>query len=292
MASANVKRERDMMRRINVVVACKSERFADILKAAKIDPRTGLRFRNFSGMSFVGENLQGFNFTGSNLCNCDFENALIAGARFDQARIGQFLPAQSAHSSVPQLHITDLAKAKDWRSNIRSDWEPAEPRTTDDHLPIGAVFQDVHIAPEMIVLPTFGPWSGPSTEAIRRISMSRYSVGKHKRSMLFEGKKIAVPSEPLWSRNSALEYCKKLSIKAGRIYRLPTRRELILACAAGPHFSLSELHQVNGFGVSLHHGESDLPVRDLAAEHFRSEYAEWCSDDDAPIYMTGEPLAK
>jgi uncharacterized protein YjbI with pentapeptide repeats len=81
MTGSNAERDRDLLRRIKAVVECKSERFLDILKAAEIDPRTGLRFRNFSGMSFKDEDLRGIDFSGANLCGCDFENALIEGTR-------------------------------------------------------------------------------------------------------------------------------------------------------------------------------------------------------------------
>jgi hypothetical protein len=172
--------------------------------------------------------------------------------------------------------VINLSMAKDWHANIRPDWESDEPTTAEDHLPVGAIFQDLHIGPEMIVLPVFGPWNGPTARATGRIAISRYSVGKYRRRMLYRGGKLKLESEPT-SRLDALVYCDNLSQKTARTYRL------------APHLLLGS-NEINEFGVSLHDGEGNLPLSRLAAEHFRKEYAEWCSDDDAPIYMTNVQL--
>ena len=156
MSRSNAEREREMIRRIRAVVACKSSRFKDILEAAEINPKSGLRFRNLSGLSFAGQDLRGMDFTGANLCGCDVTDALIEGARFDYSRLGQkwLLRAANGFKLVRVQGVLNLRIAKDWQAFTSQRVDLAAPIFRTDHLPMGSVFQAAHLTPDFIKLPT------------------------------------------------------------------------------------------------------------------------------------------
>jgi hypothetical protein len=56
--------------------------FADKIEAVGLSPKTDLRYCNWSGVCFDGEDLRGFDFTGSDLSGCSFKDARLEGAVF------------------------------------------------------------------------------------------------------------------------------------------------------------------------------------------------------------------
>src|SRR5262245_52999080 len=79
-----------------------TEDFAQLVNGAGLDPRTELRFGDFSGVSFRGVDLRGFDFSCAKLHQCDFSGARIEGARFDAAELGAV-----DFSNVDQLYFAD-----------------------------------------------------------------------------------------------------------------------------------------------------------------------------------------
>jgi hypothetical protein len=283
-------RSQDIAQRRNAVASYRGGTFRGLLEAAGYDPNTDLRFRNLSGVSFAGEDLRGMDFTGTNLCKCNFENAQIEGARFDQARIGQFRPIHLVQPSLAQLHVIDLTKAKDWRAHVLSDWKPAELKATDDHLPVGAVFQDAHIAPEMIVLPASGQWKQPEVRIMRRIAVSRYTIGEHDRKMLLGVRVSSFRGVSPEARLNVLKYCEYLRQKTGKNYRLPTRMELLFACAFEADLLRTDWRRSNEFGVSRRDKEHDQRLEDFGWGSTPRITVEWCCDDDDPVCMASGSL--
>jgi formylglycine-generating enzyme required for sulfatase activity len=113
-----------------------------------------LRYADWSGVDFAGSNLAGCDFTGALLVGCNFEGAEIKGARFDGARIDIARPYAKIDANR-----TNLRAAKDWDAYAKG-WRRAADPPPDDHLPVGAVFQDAPFAPEMVVVPAGEFWMG------------------------------------------------------------------------------------------------------------------------------------
>ena len=121
--------------------------FSELIRISGLDPSRHLRFADLSGVDFTGSDLRGFDFTGARLIGCDFSGAKIEGARFDQAEIGA---ARSYARLDPKR--TNLRNAQDWDAFVKA-WRGAVDLPPDDHLPVGAVFQDAPFAPEMVLVP-------------------------------------------------------------------------------------------------------------------------------------------
>ena len=323
MSRSNAEREREMIRRIRAVVGCKSTRFKDILEAAEIDPKTGLRFRNLAGLSFAGQDLRGMDFTGANLCGCDVSNALIEGARFDRARLGRmpFPLEHEAGETMPASLVLNLRTAKDWPSYADKSLPPAKLSVFDDYLPVGGVFYDSHVTQELVVLPRFGAWSGGSGYSNAPIAISRYSIGSYAIEYFREarptreieedfqvmdnilGKKFSfelegyVPQKYVISRRQAEILCKSASAATGKKYRLPTLCELEYACS----INFSRCHfwsdEPNVFGVwlkdehdrRLHDTLSNLDIFSVTAVGSTPRICyEWCSDSEMPVEVVSD----
>jgi len=137
---------RDRAGKRREVIESATDDFADLLGLSGLDPAHHLRFADWSGVSFRGSDIRGFDFTGALLIGCDFTDAQIEGARFDQAEMDR------GHTGPLDPDRTNLHAAKDWGAYVKG-WARASKLPPDDHLPIGAVFQDSPFAPEMVVVP-------------------------------------------------------------------------------------------------------------------------------------------
>lgn len=135
-----------MWERARAVANARTNNFVELAKLAALDPKRHLRFADWSGVSFNGCDLRGFDFTGARLIDCDFNDALITGARFDQAEIDQ------GRGGPLNPNRTNLRRARDWASYL-NNWKQPSNTHSDDHLPVGAVFQDAPFAPEMVIVP-------------------------------------------------------------------------------------------------------------------------------------------
>src|SRR5262249_1560323 len=118
------------------VVGAETNDFAELIKLAGLDPRKHLRFADWSDLNLECCDLRGFDFTGARLTGCNFVGAGLARDGFDQAEIAR----------------TILRAARVWNAHVKN-WRRAPTLTCDDHLPVGAVFQDAPFGPEMVVVP-------------------------------------------------------------------------------------------------------------------------------------------
>jgi formylglycine-generating enzyme required for sulfatase activity len=116
-------------------------------KSGAFNTSKHLRFADWSGVDFSRSDLNGFDFTGARLLGCDFTDARITKARFDQTIIDVARPYALLN---PQRTL--LRKARDWDAYLKG-WRRSAAQLSDEHLPIGAVFQDAPFAPEMVVIP-------------------------------------------------------------------------------------------------------------------------------------------
>src|SRR5690606_33880977 len=108
------------------------------------------------------------------------------------------------------------------------------------------------------------------------------------------------------SWNDAVEFCKKLSQKEGKTYRLPTEAEWEYACRAGTATRFSFGHDLNGWkanfdGNSLNvahspgpHSGRTVPVGSynpnaLGLYDMHGNESEWCSDYYRSDYYGNSP---
>jgi len=124
----------DRLRRLH------SGRFSDLARCIGQRPETDLRFGDFSGCRFEGDDVRGFDFTGCDLGGATFERARIEGAKFDGAR----------------LDPGALRRAADYDSFLKAD--VARKASTRHRLNTSrfrdfAIFREAPFAPEMVVIP-------------------------------------------------------------------------------------------------------------------------------------------
>jgi formylglycine-generating enzyme required for sulfatase activity len=134
-----------------------------LIKLAGLDPKRHLRFADWSGVTFRGCDLRGFDFTGARLIDCDFKDAMIKGARFDHAEFDISRPYARLGSKR-----SNLRASRDWNAYL-AGWRRVHIPPSDDHLTIGAVFQDSPLSPEMVVVPAGTFMMGTSDEEFDRL---------------------------------------------------------------------------------------------------------------------------
>ena len=119
------------------VVQAQEDNFVELIKIAQLDPIAGgLRFSNWSGISFDNCDLRKFDFTGCRLTGCSFRDALIEGACFAGADISG----------------TNLRLARDW-DDYYNTWRPSAVPVASRQLRTHATIQDAPFAPELAVIP-------------------------------------------------------------------------------------------------------------------------------------------
>lgn len=133
-------------RAARAVLSATTSDFGELVRLSSLNPKQHLSYADWSGISFRQSDLRGFDFTGARLIGCDFNGSRIEGARFDRAELAS---ARHPHTLRP---VTPLAAAKDWEQH-RRNWRRSAVTEPDDHLPVGAVFQDAPFAPQMVVVP-------------------------------------------------------------------------------------------------------------------------------------------
>jgi formylglycine-generating enzyme required for sulfatase activity len=219
-------KDRHWAERARRVIEAETQDFNELIKLSGLDPKRHLRFADWSAVSFRNCDLRGFDMTAARLLGCDFSGSLIDGARLDQAEIDQVASADvqaeawgstwgTAWGKDPVLR-TNLRAAADWDAYVAS-WQPPKRLASDDHLPVGAVFQDAPFAPELVVIPPGWFMMGsPETERERRKAEGpqhrvriplRLAVGRH--PVTFEQMDFAVddgaldsyrPENRVWDR--------------------------------------------------------------------------------------------
>ena len=154
------------------IAGAATDDFAELMKLGGLDPRKHLRFADWSDLNLESCDLRGFDFTGARLNGCKFDGARIDGARFDQAEIAR----------------TNLRAARDWNAHVKN-WRRAPTLIPDDHLPVGAVFQDAPFGPDMVVVPAGKFMMGSPDREPERLSSESprhevtfaqpFAVGRH-----------------------------------------------------------------------------------------------------------------
>jgi formylglycine-generating enzyme required for sulfatase activity len=244
----------ELAARARAIIRSESDNFVELLRISGLDPKTDLRFADWSGLDFSGCDLRGYDFTGARLHGCKFNGALIEGARFDQAEIDR----------------ANLRAAKDWAVHNKS-WKKTWRPHSSEHLPIGTVFRDALFSPEMVVIPPGRFWMGSdqdkedseekkkdSDEHPRHevtipcaLAIGRYPVTFEEWDFaqddehweVIAGTSPRKPNDEGWGRDrrpvihvsweDSRAYCKWLSYKTGKSYRLPSEAEWEYSCRAG-----------------------------------------------------------
>lgn len=133
------------------------DNFKNLVRAVGLDHKTGLRFNNWSELSFADQNLKECDFTGAILNKCDFAGAHVLGARFEGAVLG----------IKGEVARTDLSLAADWAEHCEA-WTRQGEVESDRHLDELEYFQDAPFAPVLVVLPV-GPARIVSGDRVRTI---------------------------------------------------------------------------------------------------------------------------
>ena len=266
--------------------------FSELLRLAELDPLKHLRFADWSGVDFGGDDLQGFDFTGADLKGCRFDGAQIAGARFDLAEVDR----------------TALMKAADWSLHL-SSWRSPDHAVANFAPPDLAVFSDAPFAPEMVVIPTGRFQMGsaedddsgfdrerPRHEVTlgRRFALGRYpvTVGEY-REVMERG--LADMPEPGFSKdhlpktnvswNEAVAFCEALSERTGQQYRLASEAEWEYACRAGTQTRYPWGDEITptraNYGDSDTRGPTEVgsySANDWGLHDMIGNVSEWCAD--------------
>lgn len=223
------------------------EDFRELIKLSGLDPSRHLRFWDWSNLNFEGADLRGYDFSGALLRNCQFRGARILGARFDKA----------------DVKGSNLRAALDWYEYV-AGWTPDPDAPTDEHLAVGAVFQDAPFGPEMVVVPPgrflMGSKHGegetderpqheviiPHALAVGRcpVTFEEWDYAQIDAEWLeITERKPRKSADHGWGRDrrpvifvsweDAQAYARWLSRKIGQLYRLLSEAEWEYACRAG-----------------------------------------------------------
>jgi formylglycine-generating enzyme required for sulfatase activity len=273
--------KRDWAGAARAVRLADSDNFVDLTMIAGLNPKRDLRFADWTGVDFRDCDLRGFDFTGARLHGCSFSGAKITGACFDQAEVGAVSYWEDARITElsTQLELANLQEAEDWMNYVVS-WRRSPKVPRDDHLPVGAIFQDAPFGPQMVVVPSGQFWMGSGhnvddcqgelveddgydNERPRRLVAitNAFAIARHPVTVadfafavdaglktswhLSDPTKVAKykpATNVTWEE--AIEYVTWLARVTGTPYRLPSEAEWEYCCRAGTSSSYSTGHDI------------------------------------------------
>jgi Pentapeptide repeats (8 copies) len=93
---SNLEHATRLAERVKAVFEVESDRLDDLVRVAKLNPASDLRYGDWRDLDLTGADLRGFDFTGADLTGARFDDALVAGAIFDDAKYDPAALARAA----------------------------------------------------------------------------------------------------------------------------------------------------------------------------------------------------
>lgn len=153
-----------LARRAPIADPAPPETFVRTMQANDLDVAVDLRFEDWSGVAFDGQDLKGCDFTGAVIAGCTFDGAKLCGARFAGVVLGTS-PYPSGERKTPSdenvtsVHLVsawqsqaELAGASDWLEHC-AEWSPPVERQSDRHVSPFECMQDAPFSPRLVLLP-------------------------------------------------------------------------------------------------------------------------------------------
>lgn len=293
-------------RRQNVESAPRSIDFCAAVSIAQFDPKSDLKYGDWSNIDFSGLDIRGYDFTGSIFSGCRFADSLISTTNFQVALIRR----------------EQLSEARDW-TEYTAHWNGLGKAPGGRHLYDFSVFSDAPFAPELVLLPkgsfqmgsppgeahSFGlkteyaAWEAPQHDVLigRRIAIGRFAVTFEEFDNFCQKTGRAPVDDSGWGRgrmpvinvnlDDAKAYCAWLTEVTGARYRLPSEAEWEYACRGGAHSAFAFGDQIDRSTANYLSGERENPVsQPVPVDHLKDSVNrfglhqmhgnvwEWCQD--------------